>query len=40
LTDQKDPLFSELVEERFEAARSCVLQLEREAAEERVWPGR
>jgi hemerythrin-like domain-containing protein len=29
LTDQKDPLFSEIVEERFEAVRKHILQLER-----------
>lgn len=36
LTDQKDPLFSETVEERFDAVRRHVLQLEQEAAAERA----
>ena len=31
LTDQKDPLFSESVEERFDAVRKHILKLEREA---------
>ena len=35
LTDQKDPLFSEIVEERFDAVRKHILQLEEEAAAER-----
>lgn len=35
LTDQKDPLFNEVVEERFEVVRSHILQLEREAEAER-----
>ena len=35
LTDQKDPLFSEIVEERFDAVRKHILQLEQEAAAER-----
>jgi hemerythrin-like domain-containing protein len=35
LTDQKDPLFSEIVEERFEVVRRHIMQLEREAAAER-----
>jgi hemerythrin-like domain-containing protein len=36
LTDQKDPLFSEIVEERFDVVRRHILQLEREAAAERA----
>lgn len=35
LTDQKDPLFSERVEERFDAVRKHILQLEQEAKAER-----
>ena len=35
LTDQKDPLFSETVEERFDVVRRHILQLEQEAAAER-----
>jgi hemerythrin-like domain-containing protein len=35
LTDQKDPLFSEIVEERFEAVRTHIVQLEQEAEAER-----
>jgi hemerythrin-like domain-containing protein len=35
LTDQKDPLFSEVVEERFEVVRRHILQLEQEAEEQR-----
>ena len=35
LTDQKDPLFSEIVEERFDVVRSHILQLEQEAEVER-----
>ena len=35
LTDQKDPLFSEIVEERFDAVRRHILQLEQEAEVER-----
>ena len=36
LTDQKDPLFSEIVEERFDVVRTHILQLEHEAAAERA----
>jgi hemerythrin-like domain-containing protein len=36
LTDQKDPLFSEIVEERFDVVRRHILQLEHEAAAERA----
>jgi hypothetical protein len=36
VTDQKDPLFSEIVEERFEVVRRHILQLEQEAAAERA----
>jgi hemerythrin-like domain-containing protein len=36
LTDQKDPLFSEIVEERFDAVRRHILQLEQEAEAERL----
>jgi hypothetical protein len=36
LTDQKDPLFGEIVEERFEAVRKHILQLEQEAEAERA----
>jgi hemerythrin-like domain-containing protein len=36
LTDQKDPLFSDVVEERFEAVRNHILQLEQEAEAERA----
>jgi hemerythrin-like domain-containing protein len=36
LTDQKDPLFSETVEERFDAVRKHILQLEQEAEAERA----
>jgi hemerythrin-like domain-containing protein len=35
LTDQRDPLFSDVVEERFEVVRSHILQLEQEAEAER-----
>ena len=35
LTDQRDPLFSEAVEQRFEVVRSHILQLEHEAEAER-----
>jgi hypothetical protein len=35
LTDQKDPLFSETVEKRFDAVRRQFLQLEQEAEAER-----
>ncbi len=35
LTDEKDPLFSEIVEERFGAVRSHIMQLEQEAEAER-----
>ena len=34
-TDQKDPLFSEVVEERFDAVRGHIIQLEQEAEAER-----
>ena len=34
-TDQRDPLFSDLAEERFEVVRSHILQLEQEAEAER-----
>jgi hemerythrin-like domain-containing protein len=34
-TDQKDPLFSEIVEERFEIVRRHILELEQEAETER-----
>ena len=40
LRDRKDPLFSERVEERFDAVRKHILQLEQEAEAERGWPGR
>jgi len=45
LTDQKDPLFSEIVDERFDAVRRHILQLEQEAEMERgsgeiAWAGR
>jgi len=36
LTDQKDPLFSETVEKRFETVRRHILQLEQEAEAERT----
>jgi hemerythrin-like domain-containing protein len=36
LTDRKDPLFSEIVEERFDAVRRHILQLEQEAEAERA----
>jgi hypothetical protein len=36
LTDQKNPLFSEAVEERFGAVRRYILQLEQEAEAERA----
>ena len=36
LTDQKDPLFNEIVEEKFEVVRSHILQLEQEAEAERL----
>ncbi|HKH81246.1 MAG TPA: hemerythrin domain-containing protein [Methylovirgula sp.] len=35
LTDQRDPLFSEIVDERFDAVRKHILQLEQEAEAER-----
>jgi hemerythrin-like domain-containing protein len=35
LTDQKDPLFSEIVEGRFDAVRKYILRLEEEAEAER-----
>ena len=35
LTDQPDPLFSEVVEERFDAVRRHIMQLEQEAEAER-----
>jgi hemerythrin-like domain-containing protein len=35
-TDHQDPLFSETVEERFDAVRRLILQLEQEAEAERV----
>jgi hemerythrin-like domain-containing protein len=35
LTDQSDPLFSEVVEEKFEVVRRHILQLELEAEAER-----
>jgi len=35
LTDRSDPLFSEVVEERFEVVRRHILQLEQEAEAER-----
>jgi hypothetical protein len=35
LTDRSDPLFSEVVEERFEVVRRHILQLELEAEAER-----
>jgi hemerythrin-like domain-containing protein len=35
LTDKKDPLFSETVEQRFEAVRRHIVQLEQEAEAER-----
>jgi hemerythrin-like domain-containing protein len=36
LTDQKDPLFSETVEKRFDAVRRHILQLEQEAESDRA----
>lgn len=36
LADQKDPLFSDVVEEKFEVVRSHILQLEQEAEAERA----
>lgn len=36
LTDQKDPLFSEIVEQKFDAVRKHILQLEQEAEAERA----
>jgi len=36
LTDRKDPLFSETIEERFDAVRRHILQLEQEAEAERA----
>ena len=36
LTDQKDPLFSDVVERRFDAVRRHILQLEQEAEAERA----
>jgi len=38
LTDQKDPLFSESVEERFDVVRKHILELEQEAEAERGLP--
>ena len=35
LTDRKDPLFNDVVEEKFEVVRSHILQLEQEAETER-----
>ncbi len=35
LTEQRDPLFSEIVDERFDAVRGHILQLEQEAETER-----
>jgi len=35
LTDQRDPLFSDVVEEKFEVVRSHILELEQEAEAER-----
>ena len=35
LTDQRDPLFSDVVEEKFEVVRSHILQLEQEAEADR-----
>ena len=35
LTDQKDPIFSEVVEDRFDVVRSHIMQLEQEAEAER-----
>jgi hemerythrin-like domain-containing protein len=35
LTERKDPLFSEIVEERFDAVRRYILELEQEAEAER-----
>jgi hemerythrin-like domain-containing protein len=37
LTDQRDPLFSEVVEEKFEVARNHILRLEQEAEAERSF---
>ena len=39
-TDQRDPLFSEAVEERFEIVRRYILELEQEAEAERSPNGR
>ena len=36
LTDREDPLFSEIVEERFDAVRRHILQLQQEAEAERA----
>jgi hemerythrin-like domain-containing protein len=36
MTDHKNPLFSDAVEQRFDAVRSYILQLEREAEAERA----
>jgi hemerythrin-like domain-containing protein len=36
LADQKDPLFSETIEERFDAVRKHIFQLEQEAGAERA----
>ena len=36
LTDQPDPLFSEVVEERFDVVRGHIMQLEQEAEAERL----
>ena len=38
-TDQRDPLFSEDVEERFETVRKHILELEQEAEAERSAHG-
>ena len=35
LTDQRDPLFNEVVEEKFEVVRRHILELEQEAEAER-----
>lgn len=39
LTEQKDPLFSEIVEQRFDAVRDYIMQLEQEAEGERSGLG-
>ncbi len=36
LTDRKDPLFNQIVEERFDAVRNHIMQLEQEAEAERL----